>query len=192
MDSKTVAYARSRLRLIGAFAALLAWTTAAVEFGGNLLLWIFDKAQVQSAYLQSYGEQMPLLLAADYQPSTLALGLVLALELIPSSLSVLALFLTGLFFMRLSRGQTWTAPNIKLLWWVGLLCICTPMLWPVIGTLQGLAFAIDLPAGERSFSVSIGVSSVAVYEIMKGILLCAFSLLMRDAKTISDEHNCYV
>ena len=192
MNSKTMAYARSRLRVIGAFAALLTWATAIAEFGGSWLLWVFDKAQVQSAYLQSYGDQMPLLLAPDHQPSTLALSLVLALELIPSSLSLLALFLTGLFFMRLSKGQTWTASNIKLLWWVGLLCICTPMLWPLIGTLQGLAFAIDLPAGERSFSVSIGVSSVAVYEIMKGILLCAFSLLMRDAKTISDEHNCYV
>ena len=90
------------------------------------------------------------------------------------------------------RGQTWTSANIKLLWWVGLLCIFTPLLWPVTYTLQGLALAIDLPAGERSFSFSIGVSSQAVYEIMKGILLCAFSLLMRDAKTISDEHNCYV
>ena len=75
---------------------------------------------------------------------------------------------------------------------MGLLCIGLPLLWPVIATLQGLAFCIDLPPGERSFSVGIGVSSAAVYEIMKGILLCAFSLLMRDAKTISDEHNCYV
>ncbi|MFQ6573581.1 hypothetical protein [Pseudomonas sp. UM16] len=192
MNSKTVAYARSRLRVIGAFAALLTWITAVVEFGGTVLLWVFDKAQMQSAYLQSYGEEMPLLLAPDFQPSTLALSLLVALELIPTSLSVLALALTGLFFLRLSKGQTWTVPNIKLLWWVGLLCICTPLIWPMISTLQGLALAIDLPAGERSFSLWIGVSSVAVYEIMKGILLCAFSLLMRDAKTISDEHNCYV
>lgn len=76
MNSKTVAYARSRLRVIGAFAALLAWTTAVVEFGSTAMLWIFDKAQMQSAYLQSYGDQMPLLLAPDYQPSILALGLV--------------------------------------------------------------------------------------------------------------------
>ncbi|HGM5579060.1 TPA: hypothetical protein ACKP22_000717 [Pseudomonas putida] len=192
MNSRSVAYARSRLRTIGALAALLAWTTAAVEFGGTPLLWLLDFPTVVSAYLQGYGDQMPLLLAEGYQPSRLAIGLVFILDMIPTSISALALVLTGLFFMRLSQGQTWTLSNIRLLWWVGLLCIGSPLLWSLIGTFEGLALAIDLPAGERSFSVSIGVSSEAVYEIMKGILLCAFSLLMRDAKTISDEHNCYV
>lgn len=192
MNSKTVAYARSRLRAIGAFAALLAWGTALAEFGCNAWFWLFDRHDVLAAYLQSFADQMPLLVAPGFQPSVLAQALVITLDMIPASLSVLALYLTGLFFIRLSSGQTWTASNIKLLWWVGLLCIGLPLLWPVIVTLQGLAFCIDLPPGERSFSVGIGVSSAAVYEIMKGILLCAFSLLMRDAKTISDEHNCYV
>lgn len=192
MNSRSVAYARSRLRTIGAFAAYLAWATAAFELAATPLLCIFDFPDMQAAYLQMHGEHMPLLLAPGYQPSLLAIGLVLVVELVPTLISVLALSLTGLFFHRLSRGQTWTSANIKLLWWVGLLCIGTPLLWPVTYTLQGLALAIDLPAGERSFNVSIGVSSQAVYEIMKGILLCAFSLLMRDAKTISDEHNCYV
>ncbi|MDD0974119.1 hypothetical protein [Pseudomonas fontis] len=192
MNSKTVAYARSRLRVIGAFAAVLAWGTGVVEFGGGALLWLFDFAEVKTAYLQSFADQMPLLATPGYQPSLLALSLVIALDFIPMTLSALALALTGLFFLRLSKGQTWTVQNIKLLWWVGLLCIGTPLLWPLIWTLQGLGLAIDLPPGERSFSFSIGVSSQAVYEIMKGILLCAFSLLMRDAKTISDEHNCYV
>lgn len=192
MNSRSVAYARSRLRTIGAFAAFLAWTTAAVELLGTPMLWLFDFPEVQAAYLQGHGDQMPLLLAPNYQPSTLSIGLVLVLDMIPTSISAVALGMTGLFFHRLSKGQTWTNANIKLLWWVGLLCIGMPLLWPVVDTFQGLALAIDLPAGERSFSVSIGVSSLAVYEIMKGILLCAFSLLMRDAKTISDEHNCYV
>lgn len=192
MNSKTVAYARSRLRVIGAFAAVLAWGTGVVEFGGGVVMWVFDFADVQSAYLQSFADQMPMLAAPGYQPSALALGVVIGLDLIPMVVSALALALTGLFFLRVSRGETWTTQNIELLWWVGLLCIGMPLLWPVIWTLQGLGFAIDLPQGERSFSFSIGVSSQAVYEIMKGILLCAFSLLMRDAKTISDEHNCYV
>ncbi|MEE1887141.1 hypothetical protein [Pseudomonas carassii] len=192
MNSRSVAYARSRLRTIGAFAAYLAWTTAIVELTVTPLLFIFDFPEMHNGYLQAYGDQMPLLLEPGYQASPLAIGLVLGVDMIPTLVSVIALCLTGLFFHRLSRGQTWTSDNIKLLWWVGLLCIFTPLLWPVTYTLQGLALAIDLPAGERSFSFSIGVSSQAVYEIMKGILLCAFSLLMRDAKTISDEHNCYV
>ena len=191
-DSRSVAYARSRLRIIGVFAAFLAWATGAVELFGTPLLWVFDYPDTVAAYLQGHGTNMPLLLEDGYQPSKLAIGLVMALEMIPTGLSVLALLLTGLFFMRLSKGHTWSQANIRMLWQVGLLCIGTPLLWPVIDTFQGLALAIDLPAGERSFAVSIGVSSEAVYEIMKGILLCAFSLLMRDAKTISDEHNCYV
>lgn len=192
MNSRSVAYARSRLRAIGVFAAYMAWTTAALELLATPLLCMFDYPDMQAAYLQIHGEHMPLLLEPGYQASTLAISLVLAVEMIPTFISITALGLTGLFFHRLSRGQTWTSANIKMLWWVGLLCIGTPLLWPVTYTLQGLALAIDLPAGERSFNVSIGVSSQAVYEIMKGILLCAFSLLMRDAKTISDEHNCYV
>lgn len=191
-NSRSVAYARSRLRTIGAFAAFLAWTTAAVEFFGTPLLWVFDYPDTVTAYLQTHGINMPLLLEDGYQPSQLAMGLVLALAMIPAALSAFALLLTGLFFMRLSKGHAWSPENIKMLWWVGLICIGTPLLWPVIDTLQGLALAIDLPAGERTFVVSIGVSSEAVYEIMKGILLCAFSLVMRDAKIISDEHNCYV
>ncbi|MCO7631868.1 hypothetical protein NJF54_08475 [Pseudomonas guariconensis] len=192
MNTRSVAFARSRLRTLGAFSAFLAWATAAVEFTATPMLWWFDYPDVLAAYLQAFGEQMPLLLAPSYQPSHLAMGLVFGLELVPVCISVLALALIGLFFMRVSQGQTWTTPNIKLLWRVGLLCICLALTWPVIETLQGLALAIDLPAGERSFGVSIGVSSGAVYEIMRGILLCAFSLLMHDAKTLSDEHNCYV
>ena len=58
MNSKTVAYARSRLRAIGAFAALLAWGTALAEFGCNAWFWLFDRHDVLAAYLQSFADQL--------------------------------------------------------------------------------------------------------------------------------------
>lgn len=69
MNSRSVAYARSRLRTIGAFAAYLAWTTAVVELTITPLLFIFDFPEIFNGYLQAYGDQMPLLLEPGYQAS---------------------------------------------------------------------------------------------------------------------------
>ena len=60
-DSRSVAYARSRLRIIGVFAAFLAWATGAVELFGTPLLWVFDYPDTVAAYLQGHGINMPLL-----------------------------------------------------------------------------------------------------------------------------------
>lgn len=104
---------------------------------------------------------------------------------------MLALYLTKpVLHPPVTRADVRRPPASSLLWWVGLLCIGLPLLWPVIAPCRGL---LHRPAARRKgFSVGIGVSSAAVARSQKGILLCAFSLLMRDAKTISDEHNCYV
>lgn len=182
----------SRLRSIGAFAALLAWAVALVEFGCTPLLWIFDYSNILASHLSTYGSQMPLLLAPDYQPSSLATGLLLVLDMLPADLMVVALVLTGIFFMRLSKGQIWIESNIKMLWWMGLLFIISPLLAPVIYTLQGLALAIDMPSGERAISIDIGISSTAVYEIIQGIFLCAFSLIVAESKAINDENKSII
>lgn len=104
------------------------------------------------------------------------------LDFLPVVLSGYALWLTGLFFLRLSRGETWTDRNIRVLWRVGVLCIVSPATYPLVETLQGLALSIDLPPGDRIFQFSIGLSSASAYEIIKGVLLCIFSIIMRDAK----------
>lgn len=182
----------TRLRSIGAFAALLAWSVALIEFGAPILYWIFDYPTALAEYLNAYGEQMPSLLAPGYQPAPWIMGLVLALEMLPISLTVLALVLTGIFFMRLSKGHIWTEANIKILWWMGLLFIATPLLAPVVSTLQGLALAIEMPPDERTFSLSVGVSSAAIYAIIQGIFLCAFSLIVAESKVIDDENKSII
>lgn len=182
----------TRLRFIGAFAALLAWCVALIEFGVPILFWVFDYPSTLADYMKTYGEQMPLLLAPGYQPSSLAMGLALALEMLPISLTIIALVLTGLFFMGISKGRIWTESNIKMLWWMGLLFIINPLLAPIIHTLQGLAFAIDMPPNERSISIGIGISSQAIYGILQGIFLCAFSLIVAESKVINDENKSII
>ncbi len=182
----------TRLRSIGAFAALLAWGVALIEFGAPILYWIFDYPTALAEYMKTYGEQMPTLLAAGYQPAPWIMGLVLGLEMLPISLTVLALALTGIFFMRLSKGHIWTEANIKMLWWMGLLFIIAPLLAPIVSTLQGLALAIEVPPGERTLTLSMGVSSGALYAIIQGIFLCAFSLIVAESKVIDDENKSII
>ena len=114
------------------------------------------------------------------------------LDFLPLLLSSFALYLTGVFFLRLSRGETWSDRNIRILWRVGMLWIVAPATFPMMETLQGLALSIDLPPGQRILQISAGFSSYAAYEVVKGILLCSFSIIMRDAKVLSDEHSHYI
>jgi hypothetical protein len=181
-----------RLRSIGAFAALLAWCVALFEFGAPILYWFFDYPTALAEYLNIFGEQMPSLLAPGYQPAPWIMGLVFALQMLPISLTVLALVLTGIFFMRLSKGHIWTEANIKILWWMGLLFIIVPLLAPVVSTLQGLALAIGVAPGERTVTVTVGASSSAMYAIIQGIFLCAFSLIVAESKVIDDENKSII
>ena len=132
------------------------------------------------------------LLDPDTWLSSTVTALIVFLDFLPVVLSAYALWLTGLFFLRLSRGETWTDRNIRVLWRVGVLCIVSPATYPLIETLQGLALSIDLPPGDRIFQFSIGLSSASAYEIIKGVLLCIFSIIMRDAKVLSDEQSQYI
>jgi len=173
-------------------AAILAWVMGIVEIGGNAGLWIYSKDQVLGALLGVFAEHWPRLLEADFKPSTLSFTLLVILDFLPLLLSSFALWLTGVFFMRLSRGETWSDRNIRILWRVGMLWIIAPATFPMMETLQGLALSIDLPPGERILQISAGFSSYAAYEVVKGILLCSFSIIMRDAKILSDEHSHYI
>ncbi|MBC2659351.1 hypothetical protein H7A76_28255 [Pseudomonas sp. MSSRFD41] len=184
--------AQYRLRRVGMLAAILAWVMGIVEIGGNAGLWIYSKDQVLGALLGVFAEHWPRLLEADFKPSTLSFALLVILDFLPLLLSSFALWLTGVFFMRLSRGETWSDRNIRILWRVGMLWIIAPATFPMMETLQGLALSIDLPPGERILQISAGFSSYAAYEVVKGILLCSFSIIMRDAKILSDEHSHYI
>ena len=176
MNSQINGSAQYRLRRVGLLAAILAWVMGVVELGGNAGLWIYSKDQVLGALLGVFAEHSPRLLEADFKLSSLSF----------------ALYLTGVFFLRLSRGETWSDRNIRILWRVGMLWIVAPATFPMMETLQGLALSIDLPPGQRILQISAGFSSYAAYEVVKGILLCSFSIIMRDAKVLSDEHSHYI
>ncbi|MDR9862219.1 MULTISPECIES: hypothetical protein [Pseudomonas] len=201
MSNRINVMALQRMHWVGLLAAILVWVLGMTEVGGSAMLWLFNKDDMLAALLYAFAEGSPQLLdpfveGALLDPnnwlSPLATVLLVVLDFLPVVLSAYALWLTGLFFLRLSRGETWTNRNIKVLWQVGVLCIVTPAAYPLVETLQGLALSIDLPAGERIFQFSIGLSSSSAYEIVKGILLCSFSIIMRDAKVLSDEQSQYI
>lgn len=201
MSNRINGMALQRMHWVGLLAAILVWVLGMTEVGGSAMLWLFNKDDMLAALLYAFAEGSPQLLdpfveGALLDPnnwlSPLATVLLVVLDFLPVVLSAYALWLTGLFFLRLSRGETWTNRNIKVLWQVGVLCIVTPAAYPLVETLQGLALSIDLPAGERIFQFSIGLSSSSAYEIVKGILLCSFSIIMRDAKVLSDEQSQYI
>ena len=201
MSNRINAMALQRMHWVGLLAAILVLVLGMTEVVGSAMLWLFNQDDMLAALLYAFAEGSPQLLdpfveGALLDPnnwlSPLATVLLVVLDFLPVVLSAYALWLTGLFFLRLSRGETWTNRNIKVLWQVGVLCIVTPAAYPLVETLQGLALSIDLPAGERIFQFSIGLSSSSAYEIVKGILLCSFSIIMRDAKVLSDEQSQYI
>lgn len=181
-----------RLQYIGLFAALLAWAVAVVEIVAPSMLWLLNYPQILNGYLNSYAAQMPILASPGYQVSGVSMSLIFLLEMILNTLLSIAFGLTGLFFMRFSRGEIWVEFNVKIVWSVGVLFIITPLLVPVFDTLKGLALAIDVPAGQKSISMDIGFSSKAIYGILQGIFLCCFSLLIAEAKKINDENRSFI
>lgn len=192
MHSQINGSAQYRLRRVGLLAAILAWVMGVVEVGGNAGMWIYNKDQVLGALLSVFAEHSPRLLEADFKLSSASFALLVILDFLPLLLSSFALYLTGVFFLRLSRGETWSDRNIRILWRVGMLWIVAPATFPMMETLQGLALSLDLPPGQRILQISAGFSSYAAYEVVKGILLCSFSIIMRDAKVLSDEHSHYI
>ncbi|MBK5513055.1 hypothetical protein JFT91_17255 [Pseudomonas sp. TH08] len=201
MSTRINGVALQRMHWVGLLAAILVWILGATEVGGSATLWISKTDEMLAALLYAFAENSPQLLdpfveGALLNPDTwlspLVTALIVFLDFLPVALSAYALWLTGLFFLRLSRGETWTERNIRLLWRVGVLCIISPAAYPLVETLQGLALSIDLPPGERIFQFSIGLSSSSAYEIVKGVLLCLFSIIMRDAKVLSDEQSQYI
>lgn len=201
MSTRINGVALQRMHWVGLLAAILVWVLGATEVGGSATLWISKTDEMLAALLYAFAENSPQLLdpfveGALLNPDTwlspLVTALIVFLDFLPVALSAYALWLTGLFFLRLSRGETWTERNIRLLWRVGVLCIISPAAYPLVETLQGLTLSIDLPPGERIFQFSIGLSSSSAYEIVKGVLLCLFSIIMRDAKVLSDEQSQYI
>lgn len=182
----------NRLRIIGMFTALLAWGLALVEIATPSMLWLLDYPKMLNGYLNSYAVQMPILTSPGHHVSVLAASLIFVLEMVQNSLLAIALSFIGLFFIRFSRGEIWAESNVRILWIVGVLFIITPLLVPFADAMKGLALTIDVPAEQKSISVDIGFSSKAIYEILQGIFLCAFSLLIAEAKKINDENISFI
>jgi uncharacterized membrane protein YciS (DUF1049 family) len=182
----------TRLSWVGKGTAILAWGLGLVYSVGELYMWFRHGGAMLDGILQALSESQPLLASPDFQLSTAAIGLLFVLNFLPIAVTSTVWLLTGLFFLRLSRNELWTARNFKLLWAAGILNIVSPFLYQLSWTCQSLAVSLDLPPGEKIFIFSLGLSTEGVYEVVVGIILCAFAWMIRESTKIHEENALYI
>ena len=182
----------TRLSYVGKSTAILAWGLCLAYAVGELYMWLFHREVLLNGILQALSDSQPLLADPGFKLSTLPVALLFLLNLLPILITALVWLLTGLFFLRLSRNELWTARNFKLLWAAGILNIVSPFVYQLCWTLQSLAVSLDLPSGEKIFVFSLGLSTNGVYEVVVGIILCAFAWMIRESIKIHEENALYI
>lgn len=184
--------ALTRLNLVGKATALLAGGLGLVYLLGEAWTWLTWRTDIIQAILHSYAETLPQVVAPGFTLSTPALWLLALFDILPGVMTALVLLLTGLFFLRLSRNELWSRRNVRLLWSAGLIKIVTPIVIALCATGQGLALSLDLPAGERLFQLSAGLSTDSIYEVVTGIVLCAFAWIIGESTKLHEENALYI
>ncbi|MDF3202850.1 hypothetical protein P3C29_29595 [Pseudomonas sp. 1912-s] len=185
----------SRLKWLGLIGVILAWSVIAVELSGTATLWIYNKREAVTALLWGFAQDSSYLTyaldegggrASQYSPTTPVTLLLVGLDFIPLLFSACILLRIGMFFLNFSIGEVLSERNKKNLWYAGVMYIVSPVVYPVVETLQGLALSIDLPAGQRILKFSFGFSSIVAFEIIEGVLLCLFSSIISDVLRCED------
>lgn len=189
---ETQQHSLTRLSVVGKSTSLLIWGLALCWLLGDAYLWLSQGREMLSAILVPLSESQPLLASADFALSRATEVALVVLDMLPTLLTSVVWLLTGLFFWRLARNELWTARNFRLLWRAGLLNLIGPFLNSLIWTAQGLAVSRDLPPGERIFVFSLGLSTGGVYEVVVGIVLCAFAWMIRESTRLYEENALYI
>ncbi|NDJ58614.1 hypothetical protein GWD52_16805 [Enterobacteriaceae bacterium 4M9] len=183
---------RSRLSVVGKMTALLTGGLGIYYLVSEIWLWHLYRSDMVQGILSSFSDAIPRLLNVDFHLSTLAVALLFVCDALPVFMTALALMLIGLFFLRLSRNELWTRRNVRLLWVAGILNVLTPIVNSLSSTFQGLAISLDLPAGERLFQLTLGLSTDSLYEMVTGVVLCAFAYMIRESTKIHEENALYI
>jgi len=180
------------MRWISLVTVALAWALACSEIVTYISSWTLWRDITQEALFSGYGDVAPGLLEAGFEQSRLSFALTLLLDAVIPLMAAVGMTATGFFFLRLSRNEICSERNIRCISLIGILIIMEPLLQPILNSLQVLVLSIDLPPGDRVFSFSVGISSMASYQIVMGIFLTSFSLVLREAKLISEEQSHYI
>ncbi len=183
---------RNRLSMVGKTTALLTGGLGFYYLVSEIWLWHLYRSEMVQGILFSFSDTIPRLLNADFHLSAPAIALLFMCDALPVFMTALTLILLGLFFLRLSRNELWTVRNVRLLWAAGILTILTPMVNSLSSTFQGLAISLDLPAGERLFQLTLGLSTDSLYEMVTGLILCAFAYMIRESTKIHEENALYI
>lgn len=183
---------RNRLSVVGKMTALITGGLGIYYLVSEIWLWHLYRSEMVQGILFSFSDTIPRLLNPDFHLSTLAVVMLFVCDALPVFMTALTLVLIGLFFLRLSRNELWTVRNVRLLWAAGILTILTPIVNSLSGTFQGLAISLDLPAGERLFQLTLGLSTDSLYEMVTGLILCAFAYMIRESTKIHEENALYI
>jgi len=184
--------AKARLVFFALFTVVLTWGMAAGHLVLESYAWLSPQSQYLNNLLANFAAYQPLLLEQGFALSKLSYALIVILSCLPVLLSALELFMIGLFFLRLSKGEIWSNRNTDVLLIAGILSAISPMAYSVVETLQSLAISVSLPKGERIFVYYVGMSFDAAYDIIKGVILISLSLIIKESKNIKDEQDLYI
>ncbi|ROM90764.1 DUF2975 domain-containing protein [Pseudomonas brassicacearum] len=192
MNAHTPFRLRKRMRWISLMTVALAWALAISEIVTYISSWTVWGDVTREAYFSGFSDLLPGLLKEGFEQSTVSAGLILFLDAVIPLMAAVGMTAAGFFFLRLSRNEICSERNIRCISLIGILIIMEPLLQPILNSLQVLALSIDLPPGDRVFSFSVGFSSMASYQIVMGIFLTSFSLVLREAKLLSEEQSHYI
>jgi hypothetical protein len=180
----------TRLSWVGKGTAILAWGLGCSYTLVECFMWLSRSPEQVQRILKDFAKSQPLLLAPDFHLSDSTVWLLFILDTLPVVVSSLALLLVGTFFLRLSRNELWSTRNFSLLWAAGILNIISSFFNQLSSSCQSLLVSMGLPPGERIFS--FGLSSDNIYEIVVGIILCAFAWMIRESTKIHEENALYI
>ncbi|NXZ90113.1 hypothetical protein HZI31_22410 [Serratia fonticola] len=169
--------------------ALVIWGVSIADLIVNYILWSSKKQEMLYGIIESID---PSLLAKNIELSSMSVISLIILTYMPIFISSLGLFFVGYFFFKTSQGEVWTSKNIKILFIGGVLAILSPMARGLLDTFESLAISINLPKGERVFVFYLGFSLSAMRDLIYGVVLLSLSLIMTEAKKVSDENKEYV
>lgn len=173
-------------------AAALAFIASTFELLGPVAFWWFEQAATLESILETQRQVMPGLLSGPFSLSTFTLAILFLLDMVPATLISLAYCCAGAHFWMLANGNAWTARNIRLIWLGGILCFCTPLAQFIVNLLQSLALSIEVSKTGHEVGFLVDISSITFSQLVLGLLLCAFSRLMRKTQALSEENARYI
>lgn len=169
-----------RLRMIAMLAFVFVLVTVTLELAASCLWWLNNGQAAVQQYLLTYGELMPGLVAPGYELPAFVQRLLMAADICGAVVLALPQIFIGLLCAQLFLDFANRERTSRLTRWAGIAYLAS---WPLAYLLEALDLflvGLGVPAEERKQQLSMGMSSEAAHFIIAGLVLCIFSIVMRE------------